>query len=322
MANGDGIKQVGSIDIDSFWLPKALSTGASDVDVGFHFVTWSSIVIFIGVIAVMTAAVLKFRRKHPGEMPPRTGHNTPLEITWTVLPLVLVMGFFLVGFKGFLNASIVPAGAYEIQVQGAKWLWAFTYPNGVTTTDELRVPAGKDVRLVISSKDVVHSVWIPAFRVKTDAVPGSYTSVWFNATEPTETVLECTEYCGTSHSNMLAKVIVMPPDEFEEWLESEGEPADMPPAELGERLFTKNACNTCHSVDGSRLTGPTVKGLFGSTEQTNVGPVQVDENYLRESILNPSAKIVTGYPPVMPTFKGILNDKQVDALIAYMKSLQ
>src|SRR6478672_1619597 len=166
--SGDAIKQVGSIDVDSFWLPAQHATGAAEVDYGFHLVTWVGIVMFIGVIAAMTISVMKYRRKHPGEMPPLTGHNTPLEITWTVLPFVLVMGLFLVGFKGFLNASVAPAGAYEIQVQAAKWLWTFTYPNGYTETDELRVPAGKPIRMVMSSKDVLHSFYIPNFRVKND----------------------------------------------------------------------------------------------------------------------------------------------------------
>lgn len=315
-------RQIGTIEIDSFWLPKQMSTLADEIDVGFAYANWVWAIFFAGVVAAMVIFVALYRRKGPGEMPERTGHNTPLEITWTVLPFVVVMALFLVGFKGFMNSSIAPADSYEIQVQAAKWLWNFTYPNGEVTTDELRVPVDRPVRLVMSSRDVLHSLFIPTFRVKNDVVPGSYTSVWFQATEVGETPLECTEYCGTSHSNMLAKVIVMPEDDFNKWLEEVGKPVGLAPADYGKQLFTKNACITCHSVDGSKLTGPTMKGIFGRSEQLTTGAVTVDENYLRESILNPQAKVVAGYPPVMPTFKGILNDEKVDALIAYLKTIQ
>jgi cytochrome c oxidase subunit 2 len=324
MADTDSaIKQVGAIDVDSFWLPRQLSTIAGEVDTGFAYANWVWAIFFTGVVSALVAFVVLYRRKRPGEMPERTGHNTPLEITWTVLPFVVVMGLFLVGFKGWMNSSVAPAGAYEIQVQAAKWLWTFTYPNGVVTTDELRVPVGRPVRLVMSSRDVLHSLYIPTFRVKNDLIPGSYTSVWFEATEVAETPLECTEYCGTNHSNMLAKVVVMAEDDFNGWLEAESGPGPgADPAEYGKTLFVKNACATCHSVDGTKLTGPSFKGLYGRDETLTTGTVKVDENYIRESILNPQAKVVAGYPPVMPTFKGVLDDKKIDALIAYLKTLQ
>lgn len=311
-----------AIEAGTFWLPRQGSTLAPIIDQGWDLAYWVSVVFFVLVIVPLALFVWKYRRKSPTEVGAPPGHNTALEIAWSVIPLALVMACFIVGFKGFMAASVAPADSYEIQVTAQKWAWSFTYPNGRVSPGELRVPAGKPIRMVMSSKDVIHSFFIPVFRVKQDVIPGSYSSVWFEATEPMETTLECAEYCGTDHSAMLAKVVVMPEDKFNDWLKLD-ESAGMAPAEYGQKLFVKYTCVACHSVNGVRIVGPTFKGAFGRSEAfTDGSKGVVDENYVRESILNPAAKIVAGYPPVMPPFKGQLDDKQIEAIIAYMKTLK
>jgi cytochrome c oxidase subunit 2 len=231
---------------------------------------------------------------------------------------------FWIGLQGYLDTQVAPGDAMEIRVTGAKWLWTFTYPTGYTTTGELRIPKGKPVKIILSAKDVIHSFYIPEFRVKKDAIPGAYTTLWFEATRTGETVLECTEYCGTGHSDMLAKVIMMEQTAFDQWLDdASNEGKNLAPADYGKLLYTKAACNTCHSLDGTKVVGPTFKGLFGRSEDITGGAkVTADENYIRESILVPTAKVVNGFPPVMPAFQGVLNDKQIDALIAYIKTIK
>jgi cytochrome c oxidase subunit 2 len=311
-----------AIEHGTFWLPKQGSTLAPIIDQGWDLAYWVSVVFFILVVVPMGLFVYKYRRqgdKHVGEP---AGHSTALEIGWSVVPLAIVMACFIVGFKGFLAASVAPAESLEIKATAQKWSWTFDYGNGKSSPGELVVPVGKPVKMLMSSKDVLHSFYIPLFRVKQDVIPGSYSSVWFEAVEPGETTLECTEYCGKDHSMMLAKVRVLSQEAFDQWLNAD-EFKGMAPADIGAKLYTKYTCNTCHSVDGSKIVGPTFKGIWGREEQiTGADAVKVDENYIRESILNPNAKVVAGYPPVMPSFKGQLKDEQIDALIAYMKTLQ
>lgn len=311
-----------AIDLGTFWLPKQGSTLAPIIDQGWDVAFWVSIVFFILVVVPMALFVVQYRRKGDRDIGDQSGHSNALEIGWSVVPLAVVMGCFLVGFRGFMAASVAPAGAYEIRATAQKWSWTFDYPNGKSSPGELVVPAGRPIKMIMSSKDVLHSFYIPIFRVKQDVIPGSYSSVWFEAVEPGETTLECTEYCGKDHSGMLANVKVLPEEKFNEWM-SANEFAGMSAAEVGQKLYTKYTCNTCHSLDGSKVVGPTFKGIWGRTEQFADGSsTAVDENYVKESILNPTAKVVAGYPPVMPSFKGQLKDEQIDALIAYMKTLQ
>jgi cytochrome c oxidase subunit 2 len=289
----------------------------------WNVVTGICIVFFVGVVAALLAFAIKFRRRRANEVGSTNDHNTQIEIVWTAIPTLLVLGLFVIGVRGYLNAAVAPGNAMEINVTAEKWLWTFTYPTGLTTVNELRVPKDRPVRLVMSAKDVLHGLYIPEFRIKQDVVPGSYTSVWFEATEAKETTILCTEYCGTGHSDMLAKVVVMEPAKFKEWLESGGGDDKRPPAEIGKELYTSRSCVTCHSLDGSRIQGPSFKGIFGRQEQFADGTAGVvDENYIRQSILNPQAKLVAGYPPVMPTYQGLLNDKQIDALIAFLKTVK
>ena len=311
-------------DKGTVWLPEAASSFASEVDGLFYFTYWVSIVIFVAVVAAMVYFVVKYRRKKANEPTPHVEESKWLELTWIVVPTILVMIVFTWGFQSFLKMSVAPPDAYEIVVRGKKWSWDFEYPNGTTTVNELRVPVDRPVRLVMSSEDVIHSLFIPAFRVKHDVLQNRYTSVWFEAISTGEFPLFCTEYCGTLHSGMLATVMVLEQNEFDEWLESGGGNFDdMPLEEYGQQLYTQQACVGCHSLDGSMLVGPSFQGLAGSTRDLTDGTqVVADENYLRESILDPAAKIAVGFNNVMPPSYSSLDERQVSALIAFITAQQ
>jgi cytochrome c oxidase subunit 2 len=316
------------INVDTLWLPKANSTLAPSIDWAWNVVMVVCIAFFFLLMGLMLYFVIRYRRRSEFDITSDQDHNTRLELTWTILPLALVIALFFVGFKGFLYASVPPAECYEIQVTAQKWTWSFQYPNGVVTAD-LYLPQGRPVRLIMSSRDVIHSFYVPEFRVKRDVIPGLYTSVWFEATDTTETALECAEYCGgagdgsrtTGHSGMWSHVKVLSSADFDNWLKkTEEESNKLTPVELGAKLYEEKGCKGCHSLDGSRITGPTFKGLFMSDQQMSTGEmIKAEENYLRESILLSQAKIVMGFPGVMPVFQGQLTDKQVDALIAFIK---
>lgn len=311
------------IDVDSFWLPHAGSTIAKDVDFGWNAVLGVSTVFFVLVVGAMLYFVWRFRRRGSAVAESEVDHNTTLEVVWTAIPIVIVLSLFGIGFKGFMRAAVPPAGALEIMVTAQKWSWAFTYPTGDTSPGELRVPKGKPVKLVMSSRDVVHSLFIPEFRIKQDVVPGTYTTLWFEATEAGETMLLCTQYCGTGHSDMLARVVVMEPAAFQSWLDGLGGDSKLPPEKAGEALYTKLGCLACHSLDGSPRVGPTFKGIFGRSQTMNDGAiVKADEAYLKESIVAPTSKIVKGFQPVMPVFKGVVTDKQIDQLVSYLKTVK
>ncbi len=314
---------------DSTWMPKSASVNAPFIDWLYMTLYWISVVSALGIFLAMAYMVIKYRAPaRSSKDKPITNvatHSTKLEISWSIAPLVIVVALFVWGFKGFVDLRTPPKGAMEIQTVGQKWAWSFTYPSGYTD-NVLHVPLHKPVRLVISSVDVLHSVWIPNFRTKMDAVPGRYTDLWFEATELGEFPLECTEYCGTGHSTMLTHVVVHTPEDFETWLATAAKPPD-DPVEWGQQLYDKKGCKTCHTIDGSPLIGPTFKGLWAKgKEQTNAGEVTLDENYVRESLLDPQAKIVIGpsgpYPPSMPTFKGQLKDQEISAIVAFLKSLK
>ena len=305
----------------TLWLPEGASTLAPYIDSLFYFVYWASVVLFVGTMAAMVYFVWKYRRSHQAERPEEVRENILMEVSWVVVPTILVLIVFVWGFQAFLRVGTAPPESYQIQVTGQQWLWQFTYPNGTTTTNELHVPVDRPVELRMSSTDVIHSLFIPAFRVKYDVLPNRYTTLWFEATQEGEYQLYCTEYCGTQHSGMLATVVVESQGDFDEWVKTGGvDPSTMSPVEYGAALYEQQICNTCHSLDGTRLTGPSFQGLFGSTEQLSDGStVEVDENYLRESILEPGATIVAGYQNVMPASYSTLDEQQVTALIEFIK---
>jgi len=310
--------------LGSIFLPPAKSTIAGEVDALFNFITGTSLLILVAIMAVVIYLIIKYKRKSDDDVTSLNDHNTALEIVWSIIPVFLVVYVFYRGFTDYIKIGSAPDDAYEIQVIGQKWNWTFKYANGNTSPNELHVPAGRPVKLVMQSRDVLHSFFIPDYRVKHDVIPGRYTSLWFEALEPGESTVFCTEYCGTSHSDMMAKVIVHTGEEFDQWLkESGGRPSDMPLAEYGKQLYSKSGCQTCHSIDGTKLVGPSYKGAFGSTHTFADGTsAVVDENYLKNSILNPNAQVVAGYAPVMPTYQGILSNDDIDAIIEFIKELK
>jgi cytochrome c oxidase subunit 2 len=311
----------------TLFLPPGGSTIAGEVDPLFYFIVYASMVIFAIVLFGIIYLGLRYRhRKASGEETTSgISHNTKLELTWSIIPTILVLITFFWGFNVYMKLSIAPKDAMEIKVTAQQWFWTFEYPEGINNVNELVAPVGKPVKLLMSSKDVIHSFYVPAFRIKMDVLPNRYTQTWFQAKHTGTYDLFCAEFCGEKHSSMIGKVKIVTEKEYDQWLTSNtaagGE--EIPPAELGKTLFKSKACFTCHNIDGTNSVGPHLNGIFGTqTTITGGQQITVDENYIRESILEPQAKIVAGFQPVMPTFQGILNDKQVDALIAYIKSLK
>lgn len=319
------------------WMPDKASTYADQVDWLFHFILGISSFFFVLIVVLMIVFLIRYRQR-PGHREQKTAsHSTALELTWTIIPLILVIIIFAMGFKGYMNMAVVPANAYEIVVTAYKWNWAFTYPNG-HVDENLHVPVNQPVKLVLTSKDVIHSLYIPAFRIKKDAVPGRYNTLWFEATQVNTSPgfdLFCAEYCGTSHSEMLAKVFVHEPNDFAKWLETASNwVGRIVPAERGAQLFKGRGCNQCHSIDGTHVIGPTFKDLWDQVSTGNVvfkdGTRLKDilndryspEDYLRESIVDPEKRIVAGYTQVaMQSFRGSFKDNDIDAMIAYIKTL-
>lgn len=307
----------------SAWLPAPSSTTAGGVDDLFNFILWSSVVLFGIVVAGIVVFAMRYRRRGKAGLTDSKDHNIILEITWTAIPTVMILIVFFWGFKDFVKGHVAPANAIEIKATGQKWFWSFDYPEGATAVNELVVPVNKPVKLLMSSKDVIHSFFVPNFRVKMDLLPNRYTSTWFEATYEGEFQLYCAEFCGKGHSEMIGKVRVVSDSAYQAWIEAStvlGEGLSL--EEYGAQLYKAKACITCHSLDGSVITGPSFLGLYGTMITLQDGStVLFDENYARESILNPKAKVVEGYQPVMPTFQGILKDRQIDALIAFIKSI-
>jgi cytochrome c oxidase subunit 2 len=307
-----------------FWMPNSASNFASATDGMFDVLLWISLVCMIGLAYAMVSFCRRYRAtsreaNEPAES--QADHSNTLEVTWSIIPLFVVIGVFVVGFKQFVDLKTPPRAAYEVHATGQRWKWGFEYPEGLTHP-ELHVPLGKDVRILIQSVDVIHSLYIPEFRVKQDAVPGRYTELWFKATQVGTFPIYCAEYCGTSHSDMLSRVVVHTPEDFKAWVAEEIRKIEaMPLAELGELTFNQSGCSTCHSLDGSAKVGPSFKGVFGRQEKIfGQGTITVDENYIRESILEPQAKLVEGFPPAMPTFKGQLSDRRILGLVEYIKT--
>ncbi|MDO8494210.1 MAG: cytochrome c oxidase subunit II [Deltaproteobacteria bacterium] len=312
-----------------FRLPQA-STVAPDVDRLFDFILWTSIISFIIIVFGKLFFLIRFSRKRVPENQTAyiTGH-TATELGVAAFLTVLVMVIFYWGWVDYKNMRSAPRGAMEINIVGKQWLWEMHYNNGRTLTNELVVPLGKPVKLIMTSKDVLHSFYVPNFRIKQDLIPNTYTSVWFEATQVGEHQIFCAEYCGAAHSGMLAKVRVLEPDDFEAWEvgyekgTKPGTEKQKPLAETGKELFAAKGCSACHSVDGKPGLGPSHFKVFGRTEELTTGEtITVDENYVRESIMEPNKKTVKGFAPVMPTFQGQLNEEELNALIAYLKSLQ
>jgi cytochrome c oxidase subunit 2 len=307
----------------TFWLPEQASTFAGMVDWAFNLYYWISLFFFFLVVGLIALFVVRYLRRRPEQMASgQMIHNTLLETSWTVIPLLIVMGLFFIGMRGWWHMRIAPSNAVTIDVVGMKWKWNFNYPQGFSN-DTLVVPVNQPVRLRVTSTDVIHGFYVPAFRTKADVVPGRYHSLWFEATKTGVFPVLCTQYCGTSHSYMLTAVKVVEPDEYKEWLAGAASGGDMPPAEFGATVYTKRGCNACHSVDGAAGIGPTWKGLFGASRTFAAGgSATADEAYIRNSVLDPASQVVAGFPPVMPSYKGILSDREIEGITAYIQTLK
>jgi cytochrome c oxidase subunit 2 len=299
--------------------PEQASNLAPEVDNLYFFVT--AVTAFFALLVVVLVIVFAVKyRDHTGEKvgSPITG-SIPLELGWSIIPFFVSMAIFAWATIVFFHLVRAPDQTLEIYSTGKRWMWRFQHIDGQSEINELHVPLGRAVKVTFTSEDVLHSLYIPAFRVKADAIPGRYSSIWFTATKTGEYHLFCAEYCGTRHSGMVGRVVVMEPNEYQAWLSGGGTGLSM--AARGEQLFQQLGCVSCHLNDGSGR-GPSLAGKYGSQERLASGDaISVDDGYIRESILTPQQKLVAGYGPVMPTFQGLVNEEGLMSLIEYIKSL-
>ena len=307
------------------FMPAQGTEVAKQVDNLYGFLLVVSFISCAILIGGMIYFAVKYKRKSANDKTPYITHDTRLEILWSVIPLVIFLFVFAWGWVVYHDMRTMPKNGLEIHVTGKQWAWTATYKNGVNST-EVVVPVNKDVKLILTSEDVIHSFYIPTFRLKQDAVPGRYTALWFRAEKLGEFQVFCAEFCGTSHSGMMTKVRVVSQEDFDKWLISESEVGSLTLAQQGAKLFQTRACASCHSVDSPVVkVGPSLYQRWGAEEEFDDGTKGlVDENYVRQSIMEPQAKIVKGYPrpSPMPSFQGQLNEKQMSALVEYIKSLK
>lgn len=295
--------------------PDQASLFANDVDGLFFFLLTITAFFSILIAGLIVFFSVKYRRSVSPVRPPPP-EKMWLELTWTILPLCICMVIFVWGARVFALAFHPPADALDIYVVGKQWMWKVQHPQGRREINELHIPAGRPVRLIMTSQDVIHDFFVPAFRVKQDVLPGRYTSEWFQATEPGEYHLFCAQYCGLSHADMIGTAVVMEPSKYAAWLAES--PSGKSMTETGEALYRQFGCNACHGTKA-----PSLAGLFDSNVVLQNGQtVRADESYLRESILAPRAKIVSGYQTIMPTYKGQMSEEQLAQIIEYIKSLR
>ena len=300
--------------------PAQASSISTEMDLLYLFITLVCAFFTIVVVALVVFFSIKYQRRNPEDVGDDIHGSLILELVWTAIPFVLSMIMFFWGASLFYRLSRPPADAMEMTVVGKQWMWKIQHPEGVREINELHVPLGRNVRLTIASEDVIHDFSLPAFRVKMDAVPGKFTTLWFKATQIGAYHIFCMQYCGTKHSGMVGTVYVMSPQDYEAWLAG-GRTTGTPVAN-GQQLFTDLQCITCHKAD-STGKGPSLVGVAGSAVQLADGrSVVADDNYLRESIVNSQAKVVQGYQPLMPVFQGQISEENLLQLIAYIKSLK
>lgn len=309
--------------LSNFYLPEALTQTAKDIDGLFMLIFWISLVAFILVEALLVIFLIRYRRKHPDKQGLAIHGNTKAEVIWTLIPALILVGIGIYSTGMVYTIQEPPADVYEIKVTGMKWAWEFEYPNGAKTYGELRIPEGENVLFKIYSKDVIHSFWVPEFRIKQDAVPGRETRFWVNAEtfnnvdNKYEKRIICAEYCGNQHSNMLADLQIMPAYEFTAWVDKEL----TRPKTDAQYVIQSNGCTSCHTIDGGKSAGPTWKGLFGKKQIVNGQEVTVDEKYLEEAITTPDAKTPEGFSSgMMPAFQ--MEPEAMKNVVEYIKSLQ
>jgi len=346
---------------DYAWFPDSASTFSEEVDSLYNWITGIGLFFFVIVIFALFYFAVKYRKAKGQKAESQVSHNTPLELAWSVIPSIFLVGMFIFGAKVYLDMRTVPDGSYGVGVQAFKWGWTMDYGKG-TYHPELHLLLNEPTKLTMQSSDVIHSLYVPAFRAKKDVVPGRYNYMWFEPTVATPKVsdeelaaalkeveesggswdqaaydkyqftpdgykfydLYCAEYCGENHSEMQTVVVVHETrEDLDAWIKKYSSRGDDVSLEAyGEKLYKRRGCSSCHSIDGSQRVGPSYKDAYGSMRAlANGSEVLVDENYLRESIIDPKAKIAAGYAPVMPSYKGQLSDDDIDSLIAYIKSL-
>ena len=302
------------------FIPEQASTLAPQVDQLYWFII--GVTAFFGILTSILVVyfAVKYRTNDPLAVgAPITG-SIPLELAWSIIPFLISVVIFAWASQVFFDLYRPPDQTLNIYSTGKRWMWKFQHLDGKAEINELHVPVGRPVKVTFTSEDVLHSLYFPAFRTKADAIPGRYSTVWFNATKVGVFDIFCAEYCGTRHSGMIGKVHVMEPADYQAWLSGSDGGGTL--ASRGERLFSELACNTCHLGDGSGR-GPSLVDKFGTQERlANGSVVNIDESYVRESILMPQLKLVEGYQPLMPTFQGLVNEESVMALIEHVKSLQ
>jgi cytochrome c oxidase subunit 2 len=297
--------------------PEQASTMAGHVDALYIFllIVTGMMTLLIFICLVFFAARFRYRPGVPAE---QIEGSTPLEITWSVIPFCIFMVIFAWGASVYFKERTPPADATEVYVVAKQWMWKLEHSEGQREINELHVPVGRDVKMIMTSQDVIHSFFVPAFRIKQDVLPGRYTVAWFRATKPGTYHLFCAEYCGTQHSGMVGSIVVLEPAQYEAWMNGG---STGPLSATGEKVFSELGCATCHRSD-SQGRGPNLQGVFGKPVQLEDGrTITADENYVRECILDPGARRVKGFQPIMPTFQGLVSEEQVNALVAYIKSL-
>lgn len=302
-------------------MPEQASTYSWEVDALYLFLVGLTLLFSVGIALAIIIFAVKYRRRSPQDLPRPMEGAIKLEIVWSVIPFIIAMGIFAWGASLYFTQRRIPADTMDIYVVGKQWMWKFQHVEGQREINELHVPVRRKIKLTMTTEDVIHSIFVPAFRMKMDVVPGRYTTAWFEATRPGRYHLFCAEYCGTNHSTMIGWVEVMEPQDFQAWLG--GERSGETLASSGEKIFQQQACATCHRADAAGR-GPALDGLFGKDIQLDNGQtIKADAQYIRESILNPQAKIVAGFPRPsnMPTFQGRISEEQLLQLIEYIKSI-
>lgn len=310
-------------------LPHVGSELAEKWDMLFYFLLSCSVFFFILIVGTVLWFVIKYREKDANQPVGNIIHNQKLEFVWVFIPTLLVLFIFAWGWLVYERMYSAPESSYDIKVIGKQWLWQFQYDNGYTAINELVIPEKIPVRLLMTSEDVIHAFFVPDFRIKSDVVPGMYTSVWLQAKSTGQHIVYCTQYCGTSHAKMLATIKVLSAPEWEAWKKKSTAPKERPAdlAAWGKQVFMEKGCAACHSLDGSRLVGPSFKGIWGTmVEMVDGSKHLVDENYMNEMIVNPATaatpnKIIKGYQPVMPSFKGLITVEEINAITEFIKKL-
>ena len=338
------------------WFPEAASKFSTENDWLFWLITWICVLFFVPIAGSLFYFSVKYRKPKGQKAESNTAHNTPLELAWSILPSFFLVGMFVIGAKSYLGLRTVPDGANDIRVTAKKWGWNMDYGKG-TNNPELHILINEPTKLSMRSDDVIHSLFIPAFRAKKDIVPGRYNYMWFQATVASEKVsdeelakavkeakgpgwnydkwqfteegyrffdLYCSEYCGKDHSVMQSVVVVHKTQEdLDAWIKKVSKRGkNVLPEDWGEKLYAQRGCAGCHSTDGTRKVGPSFKETYGNVRPMTGGPsIKADDNYIRNSILDPKSDVVDGYQPVMPSYKGQLSDDDIDSIIAYLKTL-